>query len=333
MTPRPAPTPLPTELGGSAASAASEQRGRDVRAPAAPPGRRGVSSSWRFEEGEELVPGRHVIGRLGGGHRYETYLAWDDRMRALVVVKAVRPHLVEHAHTLAGLEREAMMLERLRHPVILRGFDSEFEGERPHLVLEHLEGPRLSTLVRRYGPLPLEQLLPLGLQLCSALHYLSTEAVVHLDVKPSNIIMGAPARLIDLSVALELRAAEALDHPVGTDGYMAPEQCDPLGRGGVGVAADVWGLGVTLYKAATGVRPFSRAGADRASPQECWPQLVEAARPLEVPLPETVSSTIMSCLVPEPAERPRPDEIADTLEPILDAMPGPRLARLKPRLR
>ena len=79
------------------------------------------------------------------------------------------------------------------------------DGPRPHLVLEHLEGPRLSQLLRKHGALPMEQLLPLALELASALHYLAGQDVVHLDVKPSNVIMGAPARLIDLSVTRDLK--------------------------------------------------------------------------------------------------------------------------------
>ena len=91
--------------------------------------------------------------------------------------------------------------------MILRGFDATLDGPRPHLVLEHLEGPRLSSLVRRYGPLPPEQLIPLGVQLASAVHYLSREGIVHMDIKPSNTIMGAPPRMIDMSVALSVEEA------------------------------------------------------------------------------------------------------------------------------
>ena len=125
------------------------------------------------------------------------------------------------------------MINRLAHPVILRGFDATLDGPRPHLVLEHLEGPRLSSLVRRYGPLPPEQLIPLGVQLASAVHYLSREGIVHLDIKPSNTIMGAPPRMIDMSVALSVEEAAAVRTQVGTDAYMAPEQADPEGLGPV----------------------------------------------------------------------------------------------------
>ena len=77
------------------------------------------------------------------------------------------------------------------------------------MVLEHIDGPRLSSLIRRHGPLPEQQYLPLAIDIASALHYLRYVDVVHLDIKPSNIIMGAPARLIDLSVARSRERAEA----------------------------------------------------------------------------------------------------------------------------
>ena len=173
-------------------------------APAAshPTASREAEAHWQLEEGEPLAPGRTAIKRLGGGRRYDAYLAWDEALHAIVVCKVVRPHLVADEGALAGLAGEWEMLQRLDHPVIVRGFEAVLDGPRPQIVLEHLEGPRLSTLVRRYGPLPVEQLVPLALQLCSAIHYLRGRGVVHLDLKPSNTIMGAPPRLIDLSVAM-----------------------------------------------------------------------------------------------------------------------------------
>jgi eukaryotic-like serine/threonine-protein kinase len=314
----------------------AERAGRRPRPPAFGPaevvaaepttGRR-----WRLSEGEEIVPGRHALKRLGGGHRYEAYLAFDERLHAIVVAKLVRPHLVDDPHTLAGLAGEAEMLARLDHPVVVRGFDAVLDGPRPHLALEHLEGPRLSTLIRRYGPLPAEQLVPLGLQLCSALHYLRAEGVVHLDVKPANTIMSAPARMIDLSVALSVGEARRLDRPVGTDAYMAPEQCDPVALGPVGPAADVFGLGATFYRAATGRRPFPDADPSSDSPAERWPQLV--CDPDPAPLSDLVAGPILACLARDPADRPAPAELTDALEPVLRAQPKPRLSGLKPRWR
>ena len=291
------------------------------------------AQGWRLAEGDEIVLGRHALRRLGGGHRYEAYLAFDERLHSIVVCKLVRPHLTEDEHTLSGLRAEVEMLHHLDHPVILRSFGAELEGERPHVVLEHLEGPRLSTLVRRHGPLPPEQLVPLALQVCSALHYLAAEGVVHLDVKPANIIMSGPPRLIDLSVALDLADAAALRHPVGTDGYMAPEQCDPIRLGPVGPPADVFGLGVTLYRAATGERPFGKPAGDEAPPQERWPQLVNEPMPPSERLPGAVREALLACLERDPLRRPAPAEIAESLEAVLAAQPKPKLAAMKPRWR
>ena len=96
-------------------------------------------------------------------------------------------------------------------------------GERPHVLLEYRDGPRLSPLIRRYGVI-LEQLLPLALELTSALHYMAARGFVHLDVKPKNVVMSAPPRLIDLSVAQRSEDAATLDSPIGTDPYDEPLQ-------------------------------------------------------------------------------------------------------------
>jgi serine/threonine protein kinase len=286
---------------------------------------------WRFPEGEEIAPGLHALRHLGGGHRYEVYVAFDDHLHAIVVAKLVRPHLVDDEHTLAGLRAEAVMLERLAHPAILRSFGGDLDGPRPHLVLEHVEGPRLSTLIRRYGPLAPDQLAPLGIQLCSALHYLREEGVVHLDLKPANVIMSGPPRLIDLSVAQSLADAAALREPIGTDNYMAPEQCDPVSLGPVGPAADVFGLGVALYRAATGERPFPVGDSD-ATGAARWPQLELAPSPItRSSLPAAFTEAVIACLAHEPASRPTPAELSDELEALLGAQPKPRLAPLKPR--
>ncbi len=289
------------------------------------------TTSWALAEGDEISPGLSALKRLGGGHRYEAYLAWSDRLHAIVVVKVVRPHLVDDAHTLAGLAEEIAMVERLAHPVLVRGFGGDVGGERPRLILEHIEGPRVSSFVRRHGPMPPEQAIPLALQIASALHYLVAEGVVHLDVKPANIIMSGPPRLIDLSVAVDLEGAAALRSAVGTDSYMAPEQCLPGELGPVGPPADVWGLGATLYRAVSGERPFAKGDPEVAGAAR-WPQLADRPLPLDPRrVPNALAEAIFDCLEPDPALRPSPAELTDRLEPVLEAQGRPKLAALKPR--
>jgi serine/threonine protein kinase len=179
-------------------------------------------------------------------------------------------------------------------------------------VLEHLDGPTLDELLSRDGPLALEQLLPLGLHVASALHYLAAEGVVHLDVKPSNIVMGGPPRVIDFSVARTAAEAATIRSPIGTDAYMAPEQCAPDGR--LGPAADVFGLAATLYTGLTGFRPFP-------SCDERFPQLTQAAQPLPRRTPRALADLVLAGLDPDPATRPSAREFATGLEPLVAALP------------
>jgi serine/threonine protein kinase len=287
---------------------------------------------WDLARGEEIAPGLVAMKLLGGGERYEAYLAFDEVRYCPAVVKVVRPDQVEDRAALRGLRREHDLAARLVHPGLPRAYGLTVDGPRPLLVLEHVEGPRLSTLLRKHGALPLHQLLPLAIEVAGVLHYLGHEHVVHLDVKPSNIVMGAPPKLIDLSIARPVDDARALTTVLGTDRYLAPEQADPERLGGVGPAADVWGLGATLFEAASGTRPF-RDGVrdDAATAAERWPQLVEEPRELPDRVPAPVAKAILACLQADPAARPLPAELAEAMEPALATLPKPVLAGLKPR--
>jgi serine/threonine protein kinase len=287
-----------------------------------------VHDSWQLAEGDAFTQDLSVIRKLGGGSAYEAYLAFDEVTYTAVVVKAVRPAQVTDEVTLRGLRREAETLARVAHPALVRLLRTE-EGERPHLVLEHLDGPRLSTLVRKHGALSPQQYLPLAIEVASALHYLHRQGVVHLDVKPSNIIMGAPAKLIDVSVARSLEAAAALGYPVGTDSYMAPEQCDPPRTGAPGPASDVWGLGATLFEAVSGRRPFADGDQRSEHPAVRWPQLVDLPDLLPEQVPGPVAEVVLACLEHDPARRPTPADVADELAPVLGRLPAGSLGRFK----
>jgi eukaryotic-like serine/threonine-protein kinase len=288
------------------------------------------AESWNFEEGDEIAPGRYAVRLLGGGYRYEAYAAWDDTLLTIVVAKIVRPHLVHDRLTLGALEREIEALAALDHPAIVRFFGAVPEGARPHIVLEHLDGPRLSTLLRRYGVI-MEQLLPLALELCSALHYMSGRGFVHLDVKPRNVVMSAPPRLIDLSVATRIDDAAFLASATGTDAYMAPEQCVPARFSEIGPPSDVWGLGVTLYEALARTLPFAMpTDVDGLSPTDRYPQLATDARPLPASVPTALAETIYACLEKRPEARPTARMLAETLEPWVSALPRPRLGLFRP---
>jgi serine/threonine protein kinase len=284
-----------------------------------------VKSSWGFEEGAEVAEGRTILKGIGGGNRYEVYLVWDELLFSICVAKILRPDQADDERALRDLRLEAELLDSIAHPVIVRGFDAVLDGPRPHLLIEHLEGPSLRRLIKKGGPLPLAQLLPLALHVAGALQYLSRQEIVHLDVKPDNLIMGVPPRLIDMSIARSFDRAARTKGTIGTDAYMAPEQCgtDEL-QGLIGAPSDVWGLGATLYHCVAGVMPFPRPrGAGEAEdPSVRFPQLVEEPEPLPDSLVPGLGDLILSALRPDPAERPSAAEFAERLEPFVSALPS-----------
>jgi len=277
---------------------------------------------WQLAEGEEIAAGRRALELLGGGRRYEAYLAWDEHLHSLVVAKLLRPDQVRDERALAQLRAEAGLLESLAHPLLMRSFGAVLDGPRPHVVLEHIEGPRLSTLIRRHG-VAIEQLLALGLDLARLLRYLAAEQVLHLDVKPRNIIMAGRPRLIDLSVAQRMRDVGRLTEPIGTERYMAPEQCDPARFDQLSPATDVFGLAATLYEALAGAPPFQSDG-------EPFPQLRRSPVALPRRVPEPLAALVLDCLAPAPADRPTLAQLSDVLESFVADLPAPRISRFRP---
>lgn len=275
-------------------------------------------ASWGFEEGEEIAPGRAVLKTLGGGNRYEACLVWDDSLFALAVAKVLRPDQAEEEKALRDLGREVEVLESLAHPSLVRCFDAVVGGRHPHVLIEHLEGPSLRRLIKRDGAIALDQLLPLAAHVAGALQYMANSGYVHLDVKPDNIIMGVPPRLIDLSIARSLERAEKTEGPIGTDPYMPPEQCEP-GHGAIGPAADSWGLGATLFHAVAGEKPFPPSSGDKGA--ERFPQLGEPPAELPATTPAALRLLIGELLDPDPARRPSCGDAVERLEPLIAELP------------
>jgi eukaryotic-like serine/threonine-protein kinase len=268
-------------------------------------------TGWQLELGDEIVPGRTVQMLLGGGTRYEAYVTWNQRLMAPTVTKILRPDAVADERARRSMAHEGEFLARFQHPGLTRLFDMDPMGERPYLEIEYLDGPRLSTLIRRHGRLNPEQAFPLGRQLAATLHYLHAEGVLHLDVKPSNIIMGPVPRLIDFSVARTAARAHLTNGFVGTDAYMSPEQADPAGWASIGPKSDTWGLGATLYHAVAKRLPHSR-GLHDATGAERFPQLVEEPAPLDpVRHSPGLAEVVLSALRRDPASRPSMAELFD----------------------
>jgi serine/threonine protein kinase len=208
-------------------------------------------STAPLDTGTEIAPGYEVIRHMRRGRALDVYDVWSHELGARCIVKAVRPERVDDERTRRRLLEEGRRLEEMRHPHIVRGYET-LEEPTPLVVLETLTGATLGYLIERATePLSVESLAHLGLQLGSAVRYLHRRDILHLDLKPANIVAeGSRAKVIDLSVA---RAPGDMPPGVGTWCYLAPEQAT---GGAVGPAADVWGIGTVLFEAATAKPAF-----------------------------------------------------------------------------
>lgn len=266
--------------------------------------------AWDLAAGDVIGAGRTVVRPLGGGKRTEVHLARDDASGRLVVVKVLRPGSGDAARR--ALRAEADLVADLDHPGFPRLLDVVLDREPVHLVLEHVDGPRLSTHVRQQGPRSGDALVALGRRLADAVAYLHGRGYVHLDVKPSNTILGDPPRIIDLGVARTVAAAARVRGTVGSHRFQSPEQHDPAGFGGLTFQADVWGVGVTLAFAARGSSPFGPLRDERDQRRRLTVRDVDT---LELPdtLPPALAATIRAAMAWEPDARPTARELADRL--------------------
>jgi serine/threonine protein kinase len=268
---------------------------------------------------------------LSRARDFEVWDAWDHDRISRVVLKAPRADRAD-AESARRLRAEAGLLCELSHPNIVRGYGFS-EEPRPHLVMETLGGATLARLIDEEGTLELAECAHLGLQIASAIGYLHRRGIVHLDLKPSNLIGEAGrVKLIDLGLAAPFGPGRA---GVGTWSYMAPEQV----RGeSLGPATDVWGLGAVLFECRCGHPPFDdpeiEGVQDRGDSSGEWtgeyPQLKRPARLTGDRAGATpkLDRLILSCLGPDPADRPRLFELAVSLERLLgDEAAGGRYSR------
>ena len=180
----------------------------------------------------------------------EVYEAIDDVLGREVAIKTLR---TDSGALLLDdrFRNEARAIAKLSHPNIVHIFDIDLTATPPYLVMERVAGPPLSEQV----PLPVEQLIPLGIQIARALAAAHAAGVFHRDVKPSNILAAGNGtwKLADFGVAHVPDSSVTMTGQfVGSPAYAAPEA---LVKGVTGAASDVYGLGATLYECAAGKWP------------------------------------------------------------------------------
>lgn len=212
---------------------------------------------------DNLLAGRYQIeAELGHGASSVVYRARDIFLDRTVALKVLSGVLATDPAFRQRFQQEARLAARLNHPHIVTIYDiGNFPDGRAYISMRLLEGKNLADVIAQRAPLPLQEVVPIVRQLAEALDYTHQEGLVHRDVKPSNVIVGAGdwVTLTDFGIARALETAR-LTLPgmaLGTPRYMAPEQV----RGeDVTAATDIYALGVIAFEMLAGRPPFEGDG-------------------------------------------------------------------------
>ena len=243
-----------------------------------------------------------LLSLVGRGGTAEVYCAVDTRLNRLVAVKVLPAFINADHERIQRFEHEARAAAVLNHPHICMLHDIGTEGEVHYLVFEYLVGEPLSDRLTR-GPVPPAEALDYARQIAGALAYAHDAGIVHLDLKPSNImLMRDGAKLFDFGIA-ELRYPDTPSAPpisaCGTLGYMSPEQLDGQETD---FRTDVFAFGVVMYEMLTGRTAFPARKSVEAAIRNIKDSLPSISE-LQPEVPTVLDSLVARCMARNHLER------------------------------
>ncbi|MEU0789642.1 serine/threonine-protein kinase [Amycolatopsis sp. NPDC005961] len=282
-------------------------------------------------EETRLVAGRYRLRSvLGSGSMGTVWSAYDEFLHRQVAVKEMKvPPGIPSSQADELRERtlrEARAIAVLSHPNVIILHDVAREDDQPFVVMELLPSRSLAHILRDHGPLTVEQAAAVGIAVASALEAAHAAGITHRDVKPGNVLVASDGRikLTDFGIARNVSEATMTRTGImlGSPAYIAPEVAS---GGAVIPAADLWGLGATLFAAVEGAPPYDADG----DPLETVGKVVngKVPKPKAGPLADVISALMKK----EPGDRITLREVRYRLYPLQTKTPldlfGPDLFR------
>jgi serine/threonine-protein kinase len=285
--------------------------------------------SGRVQPGD-VLDGKYAVERvIGQGGTGYVVAAQHLVLRRRVALKFLRPELAAQPELGTRFLREAQSAAQMTGDHVARVLDADtLSTGEPYLVMEFLEGEDLAAVLRRSGPLSIQDATDYMLQACEAVREAHAHGVVHRDLKPANLFLtrgpeGEPRlKVLDfgLSKVLSEGAGQSLtgsDHVVGSPHFMSPEQIRTPRE--VDQRSDIWALGATLFTMLTGRVPFDgRSMIEVCGALLCGPP--PCLRRFREDVPEALEQIVLRCLRVEAAERfASVTELARALAPFAPA--------------
>ena len=281
----------------------SHQAHQDTMSTVAAPSAPSSQDSKILAPGMTLADRYRVIGMIGRGGMGEVYRAEDLKLKQVAAIKLLPRELAGNERFLEALYNEVRQARRVSHRHVCRVHDiGEAEEGQTYLTMEFIEGENLQSLIRRMGRLPLSKALELGRQLCEGVQAGHREDVLHLDLKPANVMVDqrGEVRVTDFGLARFANEPSRQKHVGGTPGYMAPEQ---LLFGEVSKRCDIYAVGLILYEMIAGCPGIRVRGIEELRRFHFKEERIVLPSEIHSDVDADYNSIVMRCLERDPESR------------------------------
>jgi eukaryotic-like serine/threonine-protein kinase len=251
----------------------------------------------------EHIHSYEINAHLGQGGMGNVYRATDSMLGREVALKMLHPQLTSQPQFLERFKKEARVLAQLLHPNIAVIYNFIEQQGNHYMVMEYVEGTSLDDLLKTYGALPVQLVVPVCVQALEGLQHAHKKNIFHRDIKPSNLMLtpDGTLKLMDFGIAKVAgeQKMTQVNKIVGTVEFMAPELIEGKTAS---VSSDIYAMGVTLYELVSGKLPFE-SDTDYNLMQSILKKKVQPPDKLNPSIPKALSDIILKALEKNPDNR------------------------------